>query len=123
MPYRSFTFWQESKVTVTLNSPTYSYNELGNTDLSRCYVEVDLVAPSNVSARLRQLVYTLALHPDNYNKTVSLYLQHYDYRPLIAPLRDVCEVQVYIRNADNVPLPFYTGLVTITLHFRRRKTK
>lgn len=94
---------------------------LGDTDLSHAYVEVDLAEPSIVGGRWRSLLATLALDPAHYGKTVTLHLAHVDYRPVVAPLQHVGEVRVYIRNGEDVTLPFYTGLVTLTLHFRRRR--
>ena len=94
---------------------------LGDTDLSHAYVELDLVEPSVVGGRWRSLLTTLALNPEHYGKTITLHFTQLDYRPLVAPLRHVSEVRVYIRNAEDVNLSFYTGLVTLTLHFRRRR--
>lgn len=93
---------------------------LSTVQLDHCHVEVDLVAPGFAKDKWRQVLATLPLDTvHHYGHTVGVDLPHSQYVPLVAPLRNVGEVRVHLRNDENDSVPFYTGIVLLQLHFRK----
>lgn len=106
-----------------LDTPLRQPSLLSTVALEHCHVEVDLVAPGFCKDKYRRVLATLPFDTEkHYGHTVGVDLPHSQYVPLAAPLRNVGEIRVHLRNDDDESVPFYTGIVILQLHFRRSRS-
>ncbi|KAL9958865.1 hypothetical protein ACROYT_G035937 [Oculina patagonica] len=100
-------------------SPIGELVSLSNTDLSKCFVEVDIVGLSMTGEHQRHTLAVVPFQSQMYGKTCEYHPQHVDFRPLGAPTRHLNQLRVNLRNSDNLGIPFYTGLVGLLLYFHK----
>lgn len=96
----------------------FALENLSNADLSKCFVELDIVEPSWRGSRFRKTLMVLPLN-GRFGQTVEYHPPHLDFRPLVAPLRGTKELQVHLRNDRDLGVLFYTGLVGLWLYFHK----
>jgi len=95
---------------------------LSNADFCKCYVELDIAELSVTGGRQHHTLGTVPLPSQSYGQTCAYHPQHLDFRALTAPTRHWNQLRVHLRNADNRGIPFYTGLVGLSLYFHRGPT-
>ena len=110
---------QASLILPSLESPIGEQVTLSNTDLSKCFVEVDIVGLSMTGQYQRHTLAVIPFQSQMYGKTCEYHPQHVDFRPLAAPTRHLNQLRVHLRNSDDLGIPFYTGLVGLLLYFHK----
>lgn len=103
----------------SLDAPIGTSVHLSNTDLSKCFVEVDVAGMSMTGEHQRHTLGVLPFRSDTYGRTCEYHPHHVDFRPLVAPTRHLNQLRVNLRNSDNLGVPFYTGLVGLLLYFHK----
>ena len=105
------------QVLPNLQTPLGEDIVLSNVDFSKCDVELDIVEFSVTGGRQRHVLGTVPLPCQTNGQTCECHPQHLDFRALAAPTRHLNQLRVHLRNADNRGIPFYTGLVGLSLYF------
>lgn len=109
----------ESMILPSLESPIGEQVTFSNTDLSKCFAEVEIVGVSMTGERQRHTLAVVPFQSQMYGKTCEYHPQHVDFRPLAAPTQHLNQLRVHLRNSDNLGVPFYTGLVGLLLYFHK----
>ena len=104
-----------------LDTPIKDTTSLSNVDFSKCFVEVDVVEMSMSGKKQRHTLAMVPFQSQKYGQTCEHHPTHLDFRALAAPTRHLNQLQVHLRNSEDVGVPFYTGLVGIK-HSGRLKT-
>lgn len=102
-----------------LDAPIAREVLLSDADLSKCFVELDIVEPSWNGSRFRKNLYVLPLVGGEFGETVQHVPRHLEFQALAAPLRGTKELRVHLRNDRDLGIPFYTGLTGLWLHFHK----
>lgn len=102
-----------------LGTPIKDLASLSNTDLSKCFVEVDIVEMSMTGKDQRHTLAVVPFQIQKYGQTCEYHPPHVDFRPLAAPTRHLNQLRVHLRNSDDLGVPFYTGLVGLLLYFHK----
>ena len=69
-------------------------------DLSKCFVEVDVVEMSMSGKELRHTLSVVPFPPEKYGQTCEYHLTHVDFRPLAAPTQHLNQLRVHLRNSE-----------------------
>lgn len=102
-----------------LGTPIKDLASLSNTDLSKCFVEVDIVEISTTGKKQRHTLAVVPFQTQRYGHTCQYHPPHIDFRALAAPTRHLNQLRVHLRNSDELGIPFYTGLVGLLLYFHK----
>lgn len=102
-----------------LGTPIKDLASLSNTDLSKCFVEVDIVEMSMAGKEQRHTFAVVPFQTQNYGHTCQYHPPHTDFRPLAAPTRHLNQLRVHLRNSEDLGIPFYTGLVGLLLYLHK----
>ena len=69
----------------TLDTPLQDLTSLSNTDFSKCFVEVDIVAMSISGMEQQHTLVVVPFQAQKYARSCEYHLTHFDFRPLAPP--------------------------------------